>query len=94
MSEHRHLLSLLVENSPGELARIVGLFSGRGFSIDRSTIQHDAQAGCVGFRRGGGIVDVEAASTAVAPDYGACPFRIMADVGSAGRPLTARYRAH
>lgn len=34
MSESRHLLSILVENSPGELARIVGLFSGRGFNID------------------------------------------------------------
>lgn len=30
----RHLLSILVENTPGELARIVGLFSGRGFNID------------------------------------------------------------
>jgi len=34
MSDDRHLLSILVENSPGELARIVGLFSGRGFNID------------------------------------------------------------
>ena len=34
MSEHLHLLSILVDNNPGELARIVGLFSGRGFNID------------------------------------------------------------
>jgi acetolactate synthase-1/3 small subunit len=34
MAETRHLLSILVENNPGELARIVGLFSGRGFNID------------------------------------------------------------
>jgi acetolactate synthase-1/3 small subunit len=34
MSESRHLVSILVDNSPGELARIVGLFSGRGFNID------------------------------------------------------------
>jgi acetolactate synthase I/III small subunit len=34
MTQHRHLVSILVENSPGELARIVGLFSGRGFNID------------------------------------------------------------
>ncbi len=34
MSDNRHLISILVENSPGELARIVGLFSGRGFNID------------------------------------------------------------
>lgn len=38
MSEHRHLISVLVENSPGELARIVGLFSGRGFNIDSLTV--------------------------------------------------------
>ena len=30
----RHVLSILVENRFGELARIVGLFSGRGFNID------------------------------------------------------------
>jgi acetolactate synthase-1/3 small subunit len=34
VSETRHLLSILVDNNPGELARIVGLFSGRGFNID------------------------------------------------------------
>jgi acetolactate synthase-1/3 small subunit len=30
----RHVLSILVENRFGELARVVGLFSGRGFNID------------------------------------------------------------
>jgi acetolactate synthase-1/3 small subunit len=34
MSATRHVLSILVENRFGELARIVGLFSGRGFNID------------------------------------------------------------
>lgn len=38
MSEKRHLLSILVDNSPGELARIVGLFSGRGFNIDSLSV--------------------------------------------------------
>ncbi len=32
--ERKHTLSVLVENTPGALARIVGLFSGRGFNID------------------------------------------------------------
>ncbi len=32
--EKKHTLSVLVENTPGALARIVGLFSGRGFNID------------------------------------------------------------
>ncbi|QJA06727.1 acetolactate synthase small subunit [Thermosulfurimonas marina] len=34
MSERKHTLSVLVENTPGALARIAGLFSGRGFNID------------------------------------------------------------
>jgi len=32
--ERKHTLSVLVENTPGALARIVGLFTGRGFNID------------------------------------------------------------
>ena len=34
LTGRRHLLSLLVENKPGVLARIAGLFSRRGFNID------------------------------------------------------------
>lgn len=32
--EEKHVLSLLVENQPGVLSRIAGLFSGRGFNIE------------------------------------------------------------
>ncbi len=34
----RHTLSILVENRPGELARIVNLFSARGFNIESLTV--------------------------------------------------------
>lgn len=34
MEKNKHTLSLLVENEPGVLARISGLFSGRGFNIE------------------------------------------------------------
>ncbi|MBA2769642.1 MAG: acetolactate synthase small subunit [Sporichthyaceae bacterium] len=40
----RHTLSVLVENKPGVLARIAGLFSRRGFNIDALAVgptEHD-----------------------------------------------------
>ena len=32
--EKKHILSILVDNQPGVLSRIAGLFSGRGFNIE------------------------------------------------------------
>src|SRR5215204_5681353 len=34
LTGRKHILSLLVENRPGVLARVAGLFSRRGFNID------------------------------------------------------------
>lgn len=34
METRRHILTLLVDNEPGVLSRVVGLFSGRGFNIE------------------------------------------------------------
>lgn len=46
MIERKHVLSILVDNQPGVLSRIAGLFSGRGYNIESlsvaATIDPDA----------------------------------------------------
>ncbi len=44
-SEERHTLSVLVDNEPGVLARVIGLFSGRGYNIESLTVAETDHTG-------------------------------------------------
>jgi len=38
MANMRHIISVLLENEPGALSRVVGLFSARGYNIETLTV--------------------------------------------------------
>lgn len=44
-TDQRHTIGLLVQNVPGVLARVVGLFSGRGFNIETITASETHEPG-------------------------------------------------
>ena len=72
----RHTISVLVENEFGVLARVAGLFSGRGFNIESlsvaETLDPDRLAHHAGHprRRSGARADQEAAEQARPRDQG------------------------
>ena len=44
----RHTLAVVVENEPGVLARVIGLFSGRGYNIESLTVAEIDHQGIFG----------------------------------------------
>src|SRR5699024_4512524 len=43
--EERHTLGVIVDNEPGVLARVIGLFAGRGYNIESLTVAETDHTG-------------------------------------------------
>ncbi len=43
--EEQHTIAVVVDNEPGVLARVIGLFSGRGYNIESLTVAETDKAG-------------------------------------------------
>ena len=43
--EARHILAILVDNEAGALARVIGLFAGRGYNIESLTVAETDHTG-------------------------------------------------
>jgi acetolactate synthase I/III small subunit len=44
-AQEKHTIAVLVDNEPGVLARVVGLFSGRGYNIESLTVAETDRQG-------------------------------------------------
>ena len=44
VAQEAHTLSVVVDNEPGVLARVIGLFSGRGYNIESLTVSETEHA--------------------------------------------------
>jgi acetolactate synthase-1/3 small subunit len=44
-NDQKHTIGVLVENQPGVLSRVAGLFSGRGFNIESLTVAETNEPG-------------------------------------------------
>ena len=48
-AQEKHTIAVLVDNEPGVLARVIGLFSGRGYNIESLTVaETDPPGSCRG----------------------------------------------
>lgn len=45
MDAEKHILTMLVDNEPGVLSRVVGLFSGRGYNIESLCVAETVKPG-------------------------------------------------
>ena len=83
----RHTLSVLVDNEPGVLARVIGLFSGRGYNIDSLTVsetEHEKHLSRITIVTSGTPMVIEQIRHQLER---LVPVHSVTDLTAAGRPL-------
>jgi len=83
----QHTLSVLVDNEPGVLARVVGLFSGRGYNIDSLTVtetEHEAHLSRITIVTAGTPIVIEQIKAQLGR---LVPVHSVVDLSTVGRPL-------
>lgn len=86
-SFERHTLSVTVDNEPGVLARVIGLFSGRGYNIESLTVsetEHEKQVSRITIVTAGTpmvLVQIKNQLERMVPVHS------VTDLTAAGRPL-------
>ncbi|MEJ0041398.1 MAG: acetolactate synthase small subunit [Rhizomicrobium sp.] len=84
----RHTIAVLVDNEAGVLARVVGLFSGRGYNIESLTVaevDHAAHTSRITVVTSGHTRSDRADRGAVAPAGAGAPRRQLDDLGAGDR---------
>ncbi len=83
----KHTIAILVDNEPGVLARVIGMFSGRGYNIDSLTVtevSHENSHSRITIVTQGSLAEIEQVKSQLGR---LVPVRAVTDLTVKGNPI-------